>query len=92
MVDKFGLIESMEIFFNLMISLSFFVGIMLVVSTEAFDHFNCALQKEFGIRKKIIPSVEDSANHFVDWLILKYPFFAGIFISVASFALMMVYK
>jgi len=88
----FGLSESASFIIRLMLSLSFFVGIMLIVSEEAFYHFNKALQREYGMRKRLISNLEDSSNNFLDWLVLKYRMLSGVLIAVAGFILLLMYN
>ena len=76
----------------MMVSFSFFVGIMLVVSFEAFEHFNAALQKEYGMKKRLAPKVESIENKFTDWFLTRYPLISGIFISVMSFILLLIFR
>ena len=92
MYKLLGLDESLRFFVYLMLSFSFFVGILLIVSQEAFVHFNKALQKEIGLRKRIIPQLENKEIQFIDLVILKYRLFCGILISVSAFLLLLIYK
>ena len=92
MLEKLGLIESAEMFVYLMLSLSFFVGIMLIVSYEAFRHFDAALKKEYGWRRRLFPKIEDTSNTLVDVIITKYPLTSGIIIAVSAFILLLLYK
>jgi len=91
-MNAWMLTDSMQMIVYLMLSLAFFVGIMLVVSQEAFHHFNDALRKEYGIRQRFFRKLEDNEFHFVDWLILRYRLLAGILISVSAFVLLLIYK
>ena len=92
MLEMTGLLESAQFFSYLMLSFAFFVGILLMVSQEAFYYFNKALQKELGLKKKVLPRVEGKQIHFVDWLVLKYRFVSGLLISIAAFVLLLVNK
>ncbi|MFA5088949.1 MAG: hypothetical protein WC552_07950 [Candidatus Omnitrophota bacterium] len=92
MLDAFGVIQSIRLFIYIMISFAFFVGILLLVSQEAFDVFSSDLQKEYGLKKRLFPKIEDSGFNFVDFLLLKYRFMAGILIAVIAFILLLVCK
>ncbi|MDP2654370.1 MAG: hypothetical protein Q8Q08_10110 [Candidatus Omnitrophota bacterium] len=92
MLEDFGLSESLKVIVYLMISFSFFVGIMLVVSQEAFVHFDKALQREYGIRKRFLPKLEETQFKFVDWVLLKYRTLSGLLIAVIAFMLLLTYK
>ncbi|OGX08859.1 MAG: hypothetical protein A2Z88_09970 [Omnitrophica WOR_2 bacterium GWA2_47_8] len=76
----------------IMISLAFFVGILLLVSQEAFNVFNDDLKKEYGVKKRLFPRIEDKWFDFVDFIILKHRFWAAILITVTAFILLLVYK
>ena len=92
MWEDLGLRDSLRMFSFLMLSFAFFVGIMLVVSQEAFEIFNRALLREIGLRKRLLPGIEDTKFSFVDFVILKFPLVAGLIISVSSFILLLIYK
>ena len=92
MFEILGIEASIKMIIYLMLSFSFFVGIMLIISQEAFQHFNEALQKEYGIKTRILPNVEDKRVHLVDKLVLKYRIWAGIVITIAAFILLMIFK
>ncbi len=92
MWELYGLDESAKIFTYILLSFAFFVGIMLIVSQEAFVTFNRALSREIGLKKRLIPKLEDKQYQFIDFLILKYPMIAGLLISVSSFMLLLMYK
>ena len=92
MVAILGLTESMRFLVFLMLSFSFFIGIVLMVSHEAFAHLNQAFQKEYGLKKRLLPKLENIRVSFIDWIVLKYRFIAGLLISVLSFLLLLLYK
>jgi ABC-type phosphate transport system permease subunit len=92
MIEAFQLIETFRFFILIMISFAFFVGIMLLVSQEAFDAFSRDLQKEYGVKKRFFPKIENSQYNFIDFVVLKYRFMAGIIISIAAFILLLLYK
>jgi len=92
MLDFMGLVQSLQFFIYIMISFAFFVGILLLVSQEAFDAFNTDLQKEYGIKRRFFPKIEDSQYNFLDFLLLKYRFVAGVLIAVVAFILLLIYK
>ena len=89
---KSGFFESAEFFFYIMTSFAFFVGIMLIVSYRSFESFNASLQKEFGLKKRVAPKIEDTSNAFIDWIVSRYPLISGILISVIAFILLLVFK
>ena len=89
---KAGFFESAEFFFYIMTSFAFFVGIMLIVSYKSFETFNTSLQKEYGLKKRIAPKIENTSGIFIDWIVSRYPLISGIFISVVSFILLLVFK
>lgn len=88
----FDLSDSTRVITGILLSLAFFVGIMLIVSQEAFILFNKALSKEMGIRKRYLPRLENKNYPYIDLLILKYPLIAGLVIAVTAFILLLVYR
>ena len=92
MLDAMGLNESLSMIIYFMLSFAFFVGIMLLVSQESFVHFNSALEKEYGLKHRLIPKIENTQNKFVDFAILKYRMISGVLIVVTSFVLLLIYK
>jgi hypothetical protein len=92
MLEELGLIESAKMFSYLMLSLAFYVGLMLIISQDAIKQFNHDLQKEMGLKKRVVPKLEDTNFHFVDWLLLKYPTVAGLIISILAFQLLLLNK
>ncbi|MFH1359579.1 MAG: hypothetical protein ABIJ41_00895 [Candidatus Omnitrophota bacterium] len=89
MVDVIGITISMKTFFHIMTSFAFFVGITLMISPEAFESLNRALQKEYGLKRKIVPQLEDKKIEVVDQFIMKNRTVAGLVITAASFILLL---
>ncbi len=92
MVEIFSLDISLKFLFKLMLSLAFFVGILLMVSQEAMQVFHKNLQKEFGLKRRIAPKLEDDASDIVDRVLIKYRVLAGLLIAMCSFFLLLIYK
>ena len=92
MVDMFGLEISSQMFFHIMISFAFFVGIVLMVSPEAFDALNRSLKKEYGLKTRIIPMLENTSIDVVDKFVVRNRVIAGIIIAITSFILLLIYK
>lgn len=92
MLDSLELLDAVKLFIYIMISFAFFVGILLLVSDQAFSLFSKDLQREYGIRKRMFPKVEDSKYEFIDFLLLKYRFISGLLISIIAFVLLLIYK
>ena len=92
MIEIFGLDVSSKVFFYIMVSFSFFVGIILMVSPEAFENLNHALRKEYGFKIKLVPFLENTFIDTVDKIIVKNRVIAGIIISVTAFALLIIFK
>lgn len=87
-----GLDVSAKMFFYIMISFSFFVGIILTIAPEAFESLNRTLQKEYGLKKKFFPKLEDTKVDVVDRALSRNRVLTGVIISVTSFILLMLYK
>jgi hypothetical protein len=91
-IEALGIPESIKILTYLMLSFSFFCGIMLLVSREAYEDFNAALQKEFGFKRKFFPVLEEIKTNIIDKLALKYRIPVGLFIAISSFVMLLAYK
>ncbi len=92
MVDMFGLEISLQVFFNIMVSLSFFVGLILLVSPTAFKEFDKALQKEYGSKIKLVPHLENTYIDAIDRFILSNRVAAGAVIVVAAFIMLLFFR
>ena len=92
MLRVFGLDLSTKVLVDLMLSFSFFVGIVLMVSSEAFGAFHKALQKEYGLKRRLAPKLEDTKFDIIDQVLMKYRVFAGMLICLTSFFLLLLYK
>ena len=89
MIEIFGLDVSSQIFFRLMISFAFFIGIILLVAPSAFEELNKSFKKEYGLRTRLMPKVENTVFDIVDKTILKYRVLAGLMITIAAFFLLL---
>lgn len=78
--------------FHIMVSIGFFVGIILMVAPKAFDSLDEALQKEYGIKKRFIPKIEDTKIDVIDQICKRNTVISGMVISVLSFILLMIFK
>lgn len=92
MLESLEVIGAVKLFIYIMLAFAFFVGILLLVSDQAFSLFNKDLQREYGIRKRMFPKVEDSKYEFIDFLLLKHRFISGLLISIIAFILLLLYK
>ena len=92
MFDIFGLEISTRLIFQILVSLAFLGGIILMISGEAFQTLHRAFQKEFGLRKRLIPKIENTSFDIVDRILMKNRFAAGLIITVVSFVLLLVNK
>ena len=87
--------QAFNLIFLLLVSFSFFMGIVLMVSPEAFDLLNKALSREYGIKTRILPKLELTAIHVLDKIITKnrsHGIIAGFIISTISFLLILFRK
>ena len=92
MIDIFGLEVSARFFFHIMVSFAFFVGLILMASPEAFETLNRALQKEYGLKTRIIPSLENTSIDVIDKAVIKSRVIGGMVIAIASFVLLLTFK
>lgn len=87
-----GLNESVNLVFYLLVSIGFVVGIILMVAPKAFESLNKSLQKEYGLKKRILPQLEDASIEVVDKMVKKNTVIYGMVISTISFILLLIYK
>lgn len=92
MVEIFEFNVCAKIIFTLMVSLSFFIGIILLVAPEAYQALNKSLQKEYGLKVRLLPKIENSANFSIDQTVVKYRVFTGLLIAVTSFLLLIIFR
>ena len=89
MVAFFGLDISAKIFFYMMVSFSFFIGIFLMASPEAFKASDKALKQEYGLKTKLVPHIEGHTFDMIDKFILKNRVMTGFVIALFSFILLL---
>ena len=92
MLEVFGLDISAHVLFNLMLSFAFFVGLILMVSREAFGAFHQALQKEYGLKRRLAPKIENHSSDIIDKILIKYRVFAGMVICIIAFFLLLAFR
>lgn len=92
MNDYLNLGLSASMIFHIMVSFGFVIGIILMVSPEAFDSLNSALQKEYGLKTRLVPKLEDTTVDVVDRAARKFSVISGMMISLAAFFLLLVNK
>lgn len=84
--------SSWNMIFYILVSIGFTIGIILMVAPKAFDTFNEALQREYGIKKRFIPKVEDTKVGDIDGLCRKNTVITGMLISILCFMLLLIFK
>ena len=92
MINIFNLGGSMNMVISLLLSLSFFIGILLIISHESFISLNKALQQEYGIKRRLAPAVEDTYIDIVDSFLTTHRVWAGLIIAISAFILLLLYK
>ena len=92
MIEMFALDVSIKLFFHLMVSFAFFIGVILMISSEAFEGVNRVLLREYGIKTKMIPPLESTMINTIDKFVMKNRVFAGMLISIFSFFLLIFFK
>jgi hypothetical protein len=95
MFESHELVLIINLVLRFLLSFGFFVGIMLMISPEAFDALNRALSKEYGIKTRLIPKLELTAIHILDKIITKnraHGIISGLVIVTVSFVLLLIYK
>lgn len=86
------LTHSTNMFFYIMVSMGFFFGIILMIAPEAYHQINNALQKEYGLKVRLLPKLEDRNVDFVDRIMIKYRKATGLMISISAFVLLLFNK
>lgn len=84
--------SSINMIFYILVSFGFVIGVILMVAPGAYDTFNQALQKEYGLKMRFIPKVEDTKINTIDEICKKNAGIAGMIISFLSFVLLLTYK
>jgi hypothetical protein len=84
--------SSFNLMFYLLVSVGFVVGLILMVAPQAYDAFNIALQKEYGIKKRFIPKIEDAKNEALDAACKENRVIAGMLLCIVSFVLLLIFK
>ena len=92
MLKELGILAAGDFLWDLMLSLSFFIGIFLIVSREAVECLNKDFQRELGWRKYVITQLEGKKFMFIDAFVLKYPVWIGLLISVTAFMLLLSHR
>jgi len=92
MNDFYGFGVSAAMFFKIMVSFGFFIGITLMISPEAFEALHKKLQKEYGLKIRLIPRIEDKYVDVIDRAIVKNRIIAGLIIAITSFILLLIYN
>jgi len=85
-------LSSINMIFYILVSISFVIGIILTAAPQAFEELNNALQREYGIKKRIIPGLEKTGISIVDKICKKHSVFIGMLISIISFFLLLIFK
>jgi len=84
--------SSWNMIFYILVSVGFVIGIILMVAPKSYETLNEALQKEYGIKTRFIPKLEDSKIEVVDDVCKKNSVITGMIISIVSFALLLIFK
>lgn len=92
MEDIWGIGLSANMFFYIMVSFGFVIGIMLMVSPESFESFHRSLQREYGLKVRLVPRIENTTIELIDKAIIKNRVMSGLVISVTAFILLLLYK
>ena len=92
MTDLWGLGVSAKVFFHVMVSVAFIVGILLMVAPDVFQALNRILQKEYGMRKRVAPKLEETQIDVIERVALKNRVLTGVALAVISFVLLLILK
>ncbi|MFH1656135.1 MAG: hypothetical protein ABH954_05970 [Candidatus Omnitrophota bacterium] len=81
---------AIRLLMRILVAFAFAGSLFVLVDPEAYKKLNSILMKEYGIRKKLVPSLEKE-KFSLDRLILKNRKFFGVMFLVFSFALLTLY-
>ncbi len=87
--DDFRL--TFDVMLRLGLSFAFFVGIMLVVSQDAVQILNRDLQRELGLKKRLVSKIEDRHFTFIDRAIFRFRYCSGLSIAITAFLLLLMF-
>ncbi len=91
-IDTEGIRISIDMVFYILVSFAFFSGILLMVSPEAFRLFDKSLRQEYGVKKRIIPYVENKTVYAFDEFLIKHGVISGMFLSISAFVLLLIFR
>lgn len=86
-------VNFLRLLMHIFLSLSFAIGVVLIISPEAFDMLSKALSKEYGLRTRFLPKFELKIIHLLDKAITTnraYGIIAGAVIAIISFVLLLI--
>jgi len=92
MLARLGIQVPLQAMFTLFISFSFFIGLLLMVSPEAFSSLERIFNKEYGFKRKLVPKLEDAKVEAFDKIIIKNRGIAGMIICIVSFLMLIWYR
>lgn len=93
MFTAFDLVVFLQLTVRVFVSLSFAIGVVLMISPEAFDMLSKSLSKEYGFKTRFIPKFELRIIHLLDKIITRhriYGILAGAAIAGVSFILLII--
>jgi len=82
--------EAVKLIMRVLLALAFAGSLFVLIDPEAYKKLNGILMKEFGFKKRLIPSLEEKKVS-LDSIILKNRRFFGVIFLVFSFALLTLY-
>ncbi|MFC1704006.1 hypothetical protein ACFL1E_04400 [Candidatus Omnitrophota bacterium] len=78
---------AIQFFMRLMIALAFACSLFLLVTPDAYLKFSKLLQKEYGMKKKVLPVLEKESG-VIDNFLLRYRMLIGILLLFISILLL----
>ena len=91
MLELSGILEAGDFIYTIALCFAFFMGIMLIVSREAVECLNKDFQREYGWKRYVLSQLEEPKYKFIDAVVMKYPLWVGLLVSITSFLLLLIH-
>ena len=92
MYSSLGLDVSISMFFYIMVSIGFVIGIILMVAPEAYELLSKALNREYGLKHRFFRKIENDKFENLDRFATRHSVVIGMILSITTFILLIIYK
>jgi hypothetical protein len=83
-------LTALKIFMRIMLTFAFTGSLFIMVDVEAYKKLNRILSKEYGLTKRLIPTLESAKSSLDDFIVKNRKFFGSLFLLI-SFVLLTLY-